>query len=410
MMKNSPLSLPQEPLYEGNTPVPITVLLIDDQMIIAEALKRMLFDQSDITFHYCTNPGFALEMISQVKPTVILQDLVMPDCNGLTLVQFFRSNASTFNIPIIVLSTREDPIVKADAFSKGANDYIVKIPDKIELIARIRYHSMAYTRLLERNEAYKKIEESQRQLNLELSEAAAYVRTLLPDPIDDHIKVDWRFLPSAHLGGDAFGYRWVDPHRFAFYLLDVCGHGVGAALLSISVLNVILYKTLPNVDFTNPKSVLTSLNQTFQMEDHNNMFFTIWYGVYDSQERTITYSSGGHPPVLMLSWEKDQLCKLTELQTSGIAIGAVENIDFENKTISLDSFNKLFLYSDGIYEITTTDGSILTINEFKELLKATASKDGDDLDRLVRKIQSIQGKEYFVDDVSIIEFKFRSSN
>ena len=85
---------------------------------------------------------------------MILQDLVMPDIDGLTLVKNFRANEATRETPMIVLSTKEEPAVKAEAFALGANDYIVKLPDRLELLARIRYHSKGYIALLQRNEAY----------------------------------------------------------------------------------------------------------------------------------------------------------------------------------------------------------------------------------------------------------------
>lgn len=159
------------------TPIPtfrITVLLVDDQPIIAEAVKQMLKDQKDIVLHYCSDPSQALAMAAKVQPTVILQDLVMPDIDGLLLVKYFKANSKTENIPLIVLSAKEDPQVKAEAFALGANDYIVKLPDPLELIARIRYHSNAYIRLLERNEAFQRLHESQKILQGELADAAAY--------------------------------------------------------------------------------------------------------------------------------------------------------------------------------------------------------------------------------------------
>ena len=81
------------------------------------------------------------------------------------------------------------------------------------------------------------------------------------------------------------------------YLLDVCGHGVQAALLSISAINVLRNQTLPATDFRSPTQVLTAINKVFQMDRHNEMYFTIWYGVYDKQKRRLTYANGGiHPP------------------------------------------------------------------------------------------------------------------
>jgi signal transduction histidine kinase len=125
----------------------ITVLLIDDQLIIGEAVRRILADESDIAFHYCSDPTQAIQTAINVAPTVILQDLVMPSVDGLMLLRWFRGHPVTSNVPIIVLSAKEEPKLKAEAFTQGANDYLVKLPDRIELVARIRYHSKAYNNL-----------------------------------------------------------------------------------------------------------------------------------------------------------------------------------------------------------------------------------------------------------------------
>ncbi len=143
---------------------PITVLLVDDQAMIGEAVRRMLSSETDIIFHYCSDPAQAIQIATEISPTVILQDLVMPDIDGLLLLRFFRANAATREVPIIMLSVKEEAKLKADAFSFGANDYLVKLPDQIELIARIRYHSKAYINILERNEAYQAMQKTQAQL------------------------------------------------------------------------------------------------------------------------------------------------------------------------------------------------------------------------------------------------------
>lgn len=142
----------------------ITVLLVDDQRIIGESVRRMLVSQKDIDFHYCQDPTDAIRAANTIGPTVILQDLVMPEIEGLRLVRYFRANPATRDVPLIVLSSEEDPKTKAEAFALGANDYLVKLPDRLELIARIRYHSRGYINLLERNEAYNALLESQAQL------------------------------------------------------------------------------------------------------------------------------------------------------------------------------------------------------------------------------------------------------
>jgi len=142
----------------------VMVLLVDDQAMVCEAIRRAVAHHPDIDLHYCSDAREAVAVANQVKPTVILQDLVMPGMDGLTLVTQYRVNPATRETPIIVLSTNENPIVKGQAFALGANDYLVKLPDKIELVARIRYHSRAMLNLLQRDAAYRALRESQQQL------------------------------------------------------------------------------------------------------------------------------------------------------------------------------------------------------------------------------------------------------
>jgi two-component system, chemotaxis family, response regulator WspR len=151
--------------------LPMMVLLVDDQAIVAEAVRRALASQRDIDFHYCSHPEDAVHTATEVRPTVILQDLVMPGTDGLTLVKAYRANEATRDVPIIVLSTKEEPAIKSAAFASGANDYLVKLPDSVELIARVKYHSRSYMNLLQRDEAYRALRRSQQELlkaNLEL--------------------------------------------------------------------------------------------------------------------------------------------------------------------------------------------------------------------------------------------------
>jgi signal transduction histidine kinase len=139
------------------------VLPVDDQVMVAEAIRRCLANQPSIAFHYCIDPNEAVRLANQIKPTVILLDRVMPGVDGLTLVRHFRANGNTSETPIIVLSTKEEPTIKSQAFAAGANDYLVKLPDKVELTARIRYHTKAYLSQIQRDDACRALRESQQQ-------------------------------------------------------------------------------------------------------------------------------------------------------------------------------------------------------------------------------------------------------
>src|SRR5580692_4566202 len=141
------------------------VLLVDDQAMVAEALRRVLSDKPEIDLHYCSDPIEAIKTANKIKPTVILQDWFMPSIDGRDLLHLFRSNPSTMETPIIVLSTEESPDIKSQAFEAGANDYLVKLPDKSELLARIQYHSKACLNRIQRDEAFRTLRESQQNLS-----------------------------------------------------------------------------------------------------------------------------------------------------------------------------------------------------------------------------------------------------
>lgn len=383
---------------------PTKVLLIDDQPIIAEAIRQMLADDKNLIFYYCEDPEKALQKALEIHPTIILQDLVMPNLNGFELLESLKADPILRDVPIIVLSTKEDPLIKAEAFAKGAVDYIVKVPDKIELLARVKHHSEAYTRLLERNETYTKLVESQAILKADLMNAAMYVTSLLPLPLLGDIEANWRFIPSAQLGGDAFGYYWLDADHFIFYLLDVCGHGVGAALLSITIANVIRSQALIKTDFSDPAHVLSSLNDMFPMERHNDMYFTMWYGIYNKKTRLLKYSSGGHPPALLYDPSAGE--KPIRLDTKGLAIGALPHVTYTNNYYQIPFKNRLFLLSDGVYELENSKNEILTLDDFIVTLNQYVRSFHNDLDKIVKMAQQAQGKTVFPDDFSIIEFTF----
>jgi sigma-B regulation protein RsbU (phosphoserine phosphatase) len=379
---------------------PIVVLLVDDQRIVGEAVRRMLAAEPDIVLHHETDPAQALARAEAVAPTVILQDLVMPGIDGLTLLRAFREHARMREVPTVVLSTKEEPNVKADAFALGASDYLVKLPDRIELIARIRHHSNAYIAALQRNEAYAALMRSQEALAAELAEAAQYVRSLLPEPRAGAIATAWEFVSSTSLGGDGFGYFDIDPEHFAMFLLDVCGHGVGAALLSVSAMNALTAQTLPAVDFRDPGRVLAGLNDAFAMEKHNNMYFTIWYGVFHRTSRALRFASAGHPPAVVIAGARAP----ERLRIDAMPIGTWPGATFEVGATAIPPDARLYVFSDGAYELTRPDGTLMRYDDFVPLLAdRTESTGAARVRAAIDAARAVQGRPQFDDDVSLLE-------
>jgi sigma-B regulation protein RsbU (phosphoserine phosphatase) len=218
------------------------------------------------------------------------------------------------------------------------------------------------------------LQNTQARLEAELVDAARYVVSILPAQRTEHPRTDWLLVPSTELGGDSFGYHEIDDDHMAFYLLDVCGHGVGAALLSVAVINVLRASFLPNARFQDPASVLAALNNAFPMEKQNNMFFTIWYGVYQRSSGTLRYATGGHPPAIHLRRQDDGSTTVRELITmGGMAIGAFPGVDYECGSIAVKPGDRLLILSDGTFEVDGPDGEMLSVAE----LAAFAAKTDD---------------------------------
>ncbi|WP_317619415.1 hybrid sensor histidine kinase/response regulator [Laspinema olomoucense] len=187
---------PGKPMIKELSTQPVSILLIDDQPIVGEAIRRMLVTEKDIKFYSCTDPDRAIQIATQINPTVILQDLVMGEIDGLMLLRFFRANPATRDIPIVVLSTKEEPQKKAEAFASGANDYLIKIPDKVELIARLRYHSNAYHNLCKRYEV-----EVTQQYNKELEFRVQERTQELTEALDNLKQTQAQLVQSEKMSG-----------------------------------------------------------------------------------------------------------------------------------------------------------------------------------------------------------------
>lgn len=238
----------------------------------------------------------------------------------------------------------------------------------------------------------------------DIDKAKQYVRSLLPDPLTEGpVLTDWYFQPSAQLGGDAFGYDFIDSGTLVMYLVDVSGHGVGAAMHSVSVLNVLRQRALPGTDIRQPADVLAGLNSMFQMDRHDGMFFTIWYGVYDITRRALRYGSAGHHPGYLYSpGQPDPV----QLKTPGLMIGAAPASKYSSGEITVEAGSCLYLFSDGVFEIVTHDQQQWRIGDFLPLLKPASQVGSLESVRLYWAVRSEARPGPLDDDFSLLLVTF----
>jgi serine phosphatase RsbU (regulator of sigma subunit) len=242
------------------------------------------------------------------------------------------------------------------------------------------------------------------ELERDIKKATDYVSSLLPSPVAaGPVRATWRFVPSAQLGGDAFGYHWLDPGTFVFYLVDVSGHGVGAAMHSVTVLNVLRQRALPNVDFKNPPEVLASLNSRFQMDVHNGLYFTMWYGVYRTADRALRYGTAGHGPAFLVPPDRSEP---QPLGMSAMMIGMMPDQTYEVKETTVPPDSTVFLFSDGAYEVATKDGGRWELENFLPLLTEAPAAGVPEPERIYRAVRQAAAPGPFEDDFSLLAITF----
>jgi phosphoserine phosphatase RsbU/P len=393
------------PLEEGTARVSGaggSLLVVDDSDTGRDLLSRRL-EREGYRVTPASNGREALERLRAEPFDLVLLDILMPEMNGYQVLERMKGDPALRHLPVIMISALDEIDAVVRCIEMGAEDYLSKPFSPVLLRARIGA-CLEKKRLRDQEQrTHQALIESQQRLAAELAEAAEYVRSLLPAPLSGELATEWQFVPSSQLGGDSFGYHWIDAEHFAIYLLDACGHGVGPALLSVSAMNCLRAQMLPDTDFCQPGEVLRALNRTFQMREQNNTYFTIWYGVYHRGERRLTYASGGHPPAILLP---GGACAAVPLRTRGPIIGALPDVPYKSESCVLEQPSRLFVFSDGAYEVTRPDGAMLTLDEFTALLSQPPEPGVATVDRVLHAIQELHGSSSLEDDFSLVQVTF----
>ena len=270
--------------------------------------------------------------------------------------------------------------------------------------ARVRPGVMALTwrEVTERVEQAQRIAASENRLASELSGAARYVASIMPGALDGPVEVTSRHLAAGELSGDSFGYRWVDDDHLQFYVVDVSGHGMAPAMVSVSVHNLLRSATFDREKLLEPAAVLTELNRLFQMEGHGGNYFTIWYGVYQASTRLLRFASAGHPPAIVLSPNASP----TQLATKSLPVGLLDDTEFGTAEYEVPPETDIVVCSDGAFDVASPNGTPWSQPEFVDLCGRTAQSDDWTLDSLLDGVNAVSGGEPFGDDCTLVRLSF----
>ena len=258
--------------------------------------------------------------------------------------------------------------------------------------------------LLEHEFRSRKEVEASKELDRDLESARRYVHSLIPAPLTEGpIRTEWLLLPSARLGGDVFGYHQLDARTFAIFLLDVSGHGTGAAMHAVSVTNVLQRDAVPGLDMRDPAKVATHVNAMFQMSTHGGLYLTLWYGVYDLETRTLAYCSAGHHPSYLVAQPRE---RAIPLKTGNIMIGATSSFEFESSSVEVPAGSRLYVFSDGIFEIEAKDGEQWGLDHVLPLIVEPPVQGMTEPERLLQAIRRRARHPDFEDDFTVLVATF----
>ena len=375
-----------------------TILIIDDDPIVQLTLRKILENQG-YQIITATEGAAGLEKAQQLQPALIICDWLMPGMDGIEVCRQVKANPNLSTTFFIVLTSLDSVADVVKGLDSGADDFIAKPIEQNELKARVRaglrWHQMS-----------RDLRNQKQLLETELGEAVEYVRSLLPTPMFQPLTINSRFIPCKKLGGDCFDYYWLDADYLAIYLLDTAGHGLGATLPSISVLNILRSRAIARLNYYQPNQVLSALNDTFQMNYHNNKYFTIWYGVYNRVNRQLIYASAGHPPAVLLSKDAQNNSQIKLLETTGVPVGMFPDSKYTNGFCQIGEFSSLYIFSDGVYEINSASGRNWDFDAFVNLLQERYSNKNVNLDEILNDLLTLNSKTIFDDDLSILEIMF----
>ena len=374
------------------------ILVVDDNEMNRDLLARRL-ERLGCSVDTADGGRTGLEKILSGDYQLIMLDIMMPDIDGLTVLKRVRETWSKTELPVIMATARDEGSDVAEALSLGANDYVTKPLDFKVVRARVE-NALGYAR------AVSELRQTTERMNRDLEAAARVQASLLPNKSIEieGAKFIWRYRPCDELAGDGLNVFKRDNEHVAMYVMDVSGHGVAAALLSVSVTHhltqMIGHDEATEPGGPSPAWLARNLNTLFPMESVGRHYFTFLYGVLNVKTRTFRFVSAGSPGPVVI--HADGSSEIHDIPA--VPIGMFPDSEYEDTLIELQAGDRMYLHTDGLYEERNLETREVFGRDRMRNALCTASGEPFDssLDRLFQSITAWRGSDVLSDDIAVL--------
>jgi sigma-B regulation protein RsbU (phosphoserine phosphatase) len=358
----------------------------------------------------------AWEILQHSAVNLVISDWAMPRMDGLELCRKIRAADLGRYVDVILCTTRNTTADLITGMTAGADEFIGKPMDFAELDLRLRVIERVRNLEHELEDRNRKLSETNSQLlaaharmENDLRVAASVQASLLPQPgcLLPGVRIEWLFMPCGVLAGDTFNYFPLDERRLAFYQLDVSGHGIPAAMLSVTLSRMLapgygspVRRAKPSSgepEVAPPHAVVADLNERFQSS--GGRYFTMVYGVLDTATRRVCLSQAGHPSPIRLTTRGEAV----PVGGGGFPVGIIAGMDYDSVELDLAAGERLVLYSDGVTECANGKGERLGEARLRALLESYARLDlTRTMGELKAALRSWRGGDDYEDDISLV--------
>lgn len=385
------------------------ILVVDDGKVNREILSRRL-GKSGFQVVLAEDGTEALKLVEERTFDLILLDVMMPGVDGLSVLKTVRQSFEPSQLPVIMTTAMDTSEDVVRALELGANDYVTKPINFPVLLARVQTQ-------VGLKRATDALYQAYQEIKSDLAAASRIQQSLLPTVLPEAagIEFQWRYEPCDELAGDTLHIFQLDSNHIGFYLVDVSGHGVKAALLASALRHVLscepgegtLMHGRPGPagerELIPPVGVAGQLNTRFPMNRETNQYFTFLYGALEVPNRRLRFTSAGHPPLILLRADG----RAEPVKCPGPPIGFFVKAQYHEKELALESGDRILVYSDGVVEATNEDEVEFGADRLiASLLQTRAMSLDDSLTSLMDQVREWTGGRA-QDDISVIGIAVR---